>query len=856
MGECSVKARSFSKSGAVFKKFLRKDFKALVDRKRSERVNQTLLELIEAEKEPAFLLPEVLDFVERIDREKILHHYSFTSFEIWLNQYSGLSFEENYRIRAKIAGKWIDRNDYQALFPIGMGKVYEGTHFVTAHKSPDLDTTIASFWGWIDSFAARVGDGLHIWNLPGGPPPSQIEIDWVFRDVFGPAVFTHLAKTRSALGLTSNDLMSQRGLLRKTLADSIGAIDHERDQYAVVIIDDAGFYLGDWRSFDVEGVRQVIILLSSCLRWFENSLHLNLISLFAKKTLHYKDIEPCLEHLYQLKLKDCEPAKEFTARQKKLVEDFIRLILGIRGGLECTFEEMGIQLGRLGKGSFDNLKKVTESMKNLFERDGKLIEERPQIFLFLEKTVRSLHEEIFQIRERIEKFDIALRTKSEVFGHHPTYVTSTADVEEIRNKMGSHSYLTVTYPDRGKMYPIGVIQASELRKQVLGTVSLRDFCNREEMTIPSYLQVISIIDHHKSTIETMTPPMAIIADSQSSNTLVARAAFQINDRNSSGGQKKGSIQEQIKQLSRDKSPAASRVLARLLKKRSINSQFYVHPNREFLEYLHFLYGILDDTDLLTKVSSIDIDCVISLLNRMKSIVLKKEVEIVSLDDLPRDKNYLRKAAQRILQNEDMYSLYRKVYAFREKEMEKNILLCAKGKKSNLFADTKEQNGCCRVGQTKLFVKNLDLFEMHVDKIRKIWLDSAREIYAKKEEIDLHIQMVSTVVSAESVYQGTQGKYSHKDEMWIWVPGKETALEHLKRFLASFQSSPAIKNNQFEVEFLGSNGEELAVAFKECFLDIPQKRKKGSLPIAVLRYKAGSINSRKAMISPYLPLLNS
>ena len=35
-----------------------------------------------------------------------------------------------------------------------MGKIYEGTHFVTAHKSPDLDTTIASFWGWLDAFAA------------------------------------------------------------------------------------------------------------------------------------------------------------------------------------------------------------------------------------------------------------------------------------------------------------------------------------------------------------------------------------------------------------------------------------------------------------------------------------------------------------------------------------------------------------------------------------------------------------------------------------------------------------------------------------------------------------------------------
>ncbi len=37
-------------------------------------------------------------------------------------------------------------------------------------------------------------DGLHVWNLPGGPPSSQIEIDLIFRDLFGPAVFSHLPK--------------------------------------------------------------------------------------------------------------------------------------------------------------------------------------------------------------------------------------------------------------------------------------------------------------------------------------------------------------------------------------------------------------------------------------------------------------------------------------------------------------------------------------------------------------------------------------------------------------------------------------------------------------------------------------
>src|SRR5258708_35929908 len=113
--------------------------------------------------------------------------------------------------------------------------------------------------------------------------------------------------------------MTQKGMQRKTLSDSITTIDHERDLSAVVIVDEEGFYLGDWRHFDVEGVRQVIIMLSSCLRWFENSLNLHLLSLFAKKSLQFKDIEPTLDRLFEMKLKECEPAHEFTAAQRKLV---------------------------------------------------------------------------------------------------------------------------------------------------------------------------------------------------------------------------------------------------------------------------------------------------------------------------------------------------------------------------------------------------------------------------------------------------------------------------------------------------------------------------------------------------------
>ena len=210
LGDVKFPKKDFSGIESVFKKFMNKEFSVLTERERFNEVNKSLLTFLQEEAEPCFLLPYVLMYLGRVAKEEILENYTFKHFEFWLNQHSGLTFEENYRIRAKIVGQLLDRSDYQVFFPIGGGKVFEGTHFVTAHRSPDLDTTVASFWGWLDAFGARVGNGLHIWNVPGGPP-EQIEIDWLFHALLGPAVFTALAHTYSILHTTGLDLMVQKG---------------------------------------------------------------------------------------------------------------------------------------------------------------------------------------------------------------------------------------------------------------------------------------------------------------------------------------------------------------------------------------------------------------------------------------------------------------------------------------------------------------------------------------------------------------------------------------------------------------------------------------------------------------------
>lgn len=769
----------------------------------SDAINRALLELIQAEKEPCFLLAAVLDFVRRVDEAKLLPSYTLNSFELWLNQHSGLNFEENLAVRSKIVGKKIERADYQLLFPVGMGKVYEGSHFVTAHKSPDLDTTISSFWGWVDAFGARVSEGLHIWNLPGGPPGSQIEIEWLFKDLFGEAVLTHLPQMREALHLQAQDLMMQKGLEKRKARTLIADIEHDLEHLAVIVVDDKGAFLGDWRSTDVEGVRQVIIALGSVLRWFENALHLHLISVFAKKTLHLKDVEKELHALLAMKISSSEPVLELSPKQQAQVETFMQKVLSMKKGFHSTFEELAETLSELGEVPFGGVKGLTSKMKKagLFDSKGHLFDERPRIFTFLEEAIRSLHLGVVKIRSRMEQLDIALETKYRVFGRVPTVISQRAELQEMLSKIGHYSYLTVVSSDG---HAEGVVRAETLRKPILGTVSLRDFCNRDEMGIPAYLDVISVIDHHKSAIQTGAPPVAILSDVQSTNTLVAEQAFQINDAN----------------------------------------RPHIHPEREFIEYLHFLYGIIDDTDLLSKVSAQDVHCVASLLNRMKSLASSKNVTVIDLQDLPRGPSFPRKAAQRILRNEEMYSLYCKVYQFREKEVEKNLLRCTKGKDLALFADTKEQNGCCRIGQTKLFAKNFPLFKKHAPKLRQVWLQQAKKVHKERSELDLHMHMINTIVSADEVYRGKEKSYKHQDELWIWIPETELAREHLKSFLIAFQSSPGCKHIQVET----GSPEDLSL-FKEVF-PYPCKNTKSNL--IILRYPAGALNSRKSLISPYLP----
>lgn len=848
----------FSGLEKALKRFDEPPFQKLSNRKKFKEINSLLLELIQTAKAPCFLLPQVLDYISQIDQKKWLHEiYNFASFEFWLNRFSKLSEQENLAIRAKIVGKLIPREEYQVFFPIGMGKTFAGTHFVAAHASPDIDTTIASFWGFVDAFGARVSEGMHLWSLPATFGDSHFT--QLFKQLLGPSVFTNAARTTPTLTLTAVDLVTQKEMLRVHEDTLTSSLDETHAGKAIVLVDHEENYKGDWRSSDTDMVRHVVILFTTLIRWFENSVQSSLIATFAKKEIRLKDIHHAIDPLFTTKVALVDPVSDYSENQKSQLSLYLTRVLGVEKGCDATFLELWNKLDAMCQGKFKKFYSALQSLfdKELFNSKEELIEDRPKIFSRLETITEELRELISACRISIDRLSVMIQVKEKVLDFMPQFVTLRADVDEIRTKIANFEHITVVIPEGNgtSWFPVGVIHANDLRRSILGTCSLRDFSNEQETQMASYLEVISVVDHHKTSLKTSSPPCFIIADAQSSNTLVAECHIAMNKRYSHLGISEETLEKEIA-ATQGREESSLKYLANLLtlKANSLASSSFIHPKREFAEYLSCLYAILDDTDLLSKVSARDVQVIAALLNRMKSIACGKDVELISLADVARDGSFAKKAALKILQNQDMYSIYKKIYEYKELEMEADLKACVAGKPSTVFADTKEQNGCCRVGQTKIFRSNFKLFNESRDQIRTLWLQEAQKVNRTKPTIDFFLHQISTITSADEVYSGHTGGWTHQDELWLWVPETTLGLERLASFLNSLYPTAPIQTSAITVELPGANYSILREIFAQNFqkATIKPSADHNGLPIAIISFKAGTMNSRKAQISPYLP----
>jgi len=275
--------------------------------------------------------------------------------------------------------------------------------------------------------------------------------------------------------------------------------------------------------------------------------------------------------------------------------------------------------------------------------------------------------------------------------------------------------------------------------------------------------------------------------------------------------------------------------------------------REILEYYQFLYAILDDTDILTKVTEYDVYTVAALLNRMKSIQMGKEVEIVHFDDLSKEEDsFSSKAAKRLLRTNDLFTIYSEMYKAKEEALNQVILDTVKGIDTPFFQDTKRLGGgYASVGQLKYFTKNTPLLQKKMGELRQIWVERCQKIYEDKPEVNLHIFMLSTIASAEELFADAPSTSLHRDQVWFWIPeGDKKAVHLLKEFLEHFIKSPKILSQELEVEFSGKSAIYEKV-FGELSREFVKKHVKGDLSLVSLLVDQKSVTSRKSQVAAFL-----
>ncbi len=829
LGDVIFTPKLFKKD--LYNQLNNKSLKTMSSFEKHKFVSSTLLEEIKVSQEGEFILPAIIDFIE-IVRASVLPSYKFNSFEMFLDNYSNLSEKEALYIRGKIIGRYIPRSEYQAFFPIGLGGTFKGSHFSVAHFSPDVDSVIASFHGFLDAFAAKVGTGMHYWNVPSGPPSGSIEIENLFGKALGKGVFNALVNTSRALSLTSMDLVSQKNIIVKKQSDKSIGINHRRSQNSVIVTDEKGRYLADWRDVDYDEVRMVINNFTLILRNIEQALYMAAIDFLTNKT----KISSLIDAILNKKISDfiIEDTHDKLALDR--LDLFSEKVLEVMEGLNTRVKDFFAFV--------DQLKPVSNLLSGLNEKSN------------IENILKTIHETLKGYISYLDSLEVAIAVKRKVLGICAVTLSHTDHYETIAQKMDGFSHLTVLHDEDELEIPMGVIHAKDIKGTSLGTVSIRDFSNNEEMDKASYMDIISCIDHHKSELKTSAPARMIVSDAQSSNSMIARMNMEINKRYSTGGYSVTSVNGQISALGSADSKDKMRLMKRLMSKKSAlsgNNIYFISKDKEFLDYYHFLFAILDDTDLLTKVTAYDVYVVLDLLNNMKSLMVGKEVEIVNFDDLDEDSiDFAKEAAKKLMATHDLYSLYNDNYVQKEKRIEEVIKKATQELEKTFFQDTKVTGKYAQVGQFKLFSSNHGSFQKRRSEIQKHWLFRCEEAAKENADLSLFVMMISTIDSADDLFSGSVEKKSDaKDEIWISLTENDKeAFEKTKRFLLNLLKSSKIFPQTIVLNLHGTLI-ELKDAVAKVSGRVEVKAIKGKASIAELYVDLKSIKSRKADIAPYI-----
>lgn len=827
-----------------------------------ERAFRILLEHLLRAPEPSFCLIDAACYLQKVERRYTLKEgYSLAHFELWLNAQPQLDHSAQLRLRAKIAGKWLPRHAYQCYYPIGLGNAFSGSHIVTAHTSPDLDTCVASFWSWIDAFAAKVGEQLHSWNLPGGSIAPQDRL--VFDCLFGPEFFSLLAKSRSELTLSALDLVAREAMILAKGEELVTELE-DRDTRPIVLVGDSGEYIGEWRAENSEAVDQIIALCTASLQFVENQVQSHLIALLSHE-MTLPAFASALQTLWELPVAHIPAVQEASPEQKKRLLRILQSAFQIESALTTTLDQVNCAVRTFGVDPFRPFQEALERLKIFNPSRDDALKVDSESSARLHDLSKALKSGVALCLRLLQRLDVQMHISQKALHVVHLPLSSRVSIEEVRQRLLDQDSVVVVYRESAhRVIPLGAILAKLIHKTALGSVSQRDFCNHNEVLIPPYLQVISAWDHHRADLATTSIPTCTIADVQSCNVLLAEAAMALNARYGALHRSSKDWQEQMSTALTACGPTPSIAALDHLREWLLNftgpradaTLWYVHPNREIAEYLCMLHAIFDDTDLLTKVTARDARCVMNLLNRLKSLQCKRYCEIVTDCDVLEDQEFAKKLAERILQHPDAHSLYERVYAHRAKVVDEAMCQAVAGGPLNWFNDTKEQGDCARVGQSKLLPENVALFLQLAPTLLAIWVRTVTEIYANRPTLTLHLYMCSTISGAEEAFSGKRFEtLTHCDQLWIFSPLSDEGKEDLTLFFGGFSQAREVIDQDLRAEIYNDQESEWAPVVQRYFprASICGKTSdKFDQPAIVLFLRPGSINSRKVSISPYVP----
>lgn len=776
-------------------------------------------EWIKKQKAPCFLLPKISSLIQSINQQQILESpFRFANFEMWLLLFSDLTEEEKQECRDKIAGLSIPRQAYQLLYPIEPGKLQTGAHITCAHQSPDLDTSVTSFWGWLDSFHARIGEGMHIWNLPGGTLGRHDRL--IFDKILGEEGLSNFAKARNSLSPLAIDLL-QREPMRLVTADAkLSKLTFSHYEDAIVVVDHEGYFLGQWQRKDLARVEAIFSLLSQTFTWIQRELFSRMVAFFTIEEPTKQDFDQLVQEI--LAIHPCDSALCIPSAPKKFLEEtFVRLF-----GLPSKSFTLSDFASSCEKSIFSSitLQEALDHLREstLFSEGQKISKASREIFSFIQATNIALEKAFSDLRSWCDRIEVGIIIKEEILNLPSHYISVKAELAEVERMLQKLGWVCAVYPEKsGKLVPVGVITKERLAKRCLGTAALRDFSSSQEIEISKHIDVISIVDHHKCHIHSHFAPVAHISNTQACATLVSELKHTL--------------------LRRAKTLAALQ-----------NDEIWISSERIFLQNFALLLAILDDTDRLKKAGDRDLEAVASLLNEILALHEKGSPPLPS--------HPLLKDVLEHPQIQELFSMLdqRRVACLREE-----ITLASQEPRNNdpsLFRDTKIQNRSSRVGQIKLLPQVSSHFMENAENLRLSWAKRAKAICQSQNHLCLHLQMISTLSDDKSCQDCP-------DMLWIWCDGNERGYEHLTHFLRGFKASDAIEKEKAWMKQNPKHKSALSVTVyaseKEAkplkdlvFLNFLEDDSRiiihhAQEPHICISYRAGSINSRKSLISPYL-----